>query len=865
MKEMLSTLQGSRSSAPAPPVEQSVESGPFTEEDQKTFLETSLGKHASESINTLCSRLDTIARCGPILEHLRRKQGCVEPTTDAWKTLYVYIQALTAKITTLGGQIPSRPPTRNVPSQPQSSFSSIATKMAKEEATTAAPLGETWNGDVNYATIGDDFISELMELSTMCVNEPSKPVKGKGTKRKGQAPTVADFEDKMSGLTLHEIKRRLQSLLDRVRAQPVASQAIHLDLLWRAIVFERAISNASRVAEGKGNKDIFYLLFTIMATEMRTSALEMIKLIPQYGCFKDVDWLLNHYLERDDKIMVDTLVAVYTNALDADCRLLFSEKVGFSSSNGPAANITQLNSLVEKQHADLKLMTPAQIKEQFGGRKFSLAAKWMPRPDCGYSNKTARDEKRKEHGKEPLPAVRKRPFSSHYQLVCGHMFCPGTQLDGWSNLSQKQRDFYESILRKLVTSLNKIIGTVEVHMAANQWEYIDPKAIPGAAFFQHRLALQNEIVGEDLPDEMSETGNRTTDTERIKLRERCLAAAETGDIKFTGDSIKFAQTCRNINDFCIATAACCRGKAKMSEATRKTVHSQFMSLVEDIGKRVDAEYQEKYDKWVASGSKPEDTPLNPRYCIGTIDVSGSMGERVFEAIVLGLILTKLSKLTTCFLTFDHQPTLIDVADGDFYDWFIKTVKAPWGGSTNIDAANQMLLTLMKRVKSIDPEFNGRVSHVIFTDMQFNCQSVEVKRETDRWGRPVSDEDNWRPYAERMTMQFRKAGLDLPLTCFWNMNAASPGFPVRADTPGMIMCEGLSQGLFLSALGGGVGYEVDPETGMAKAAIDPKTSYLKRLARIDYLPVSHTLYRVGEGVFGSDLNVTECQLFYAKYL
>ena len=857
MMEMLSILQGDRLPVPAPPVGNSVESGFYTNEDQKIFLEeTTLGKYVVASIDALCLRVDT-RQCDFIAVHLDAKRKHTVTLSDEWKILDVYLMVFISGIlSTLKKVVPKF---LHIP--PQSSFSSIASKMAKEEATSAAPLGETWNGDANYVSIGDDFISEMMELSTMCINEPTKPIKGSGTKRKGQAPTESDFEKKMSSHTVHEIKRRMQSLLDKVRVQPVISQAIHLDLIWRAIVFERAISNASRVAEGKGNKDIFYLLFTIMATEMRASALEMVKLIPRYGCFKDIDWLLNHYLECDNKPMVDALVAVYANALDADCRLLFSEKDGLLIRNGLTANMARINSLVEKLPLTLKNLTPEEIKTQYEGRKFSLVGKWLPRPDCGYSNQKARDEKRKEHGKEPLPDVRKRPFSSHYELVCAHVFCPGTQLVGWGNLSQNQRNFNERLMRKLVTSLNTILGTVEVRMAANQWEYIDPKAIPGAAFFQHRLALQNEIVGEELPSEMSETGNRTTDTERIKLRERCLAAAESGDIKFTGDSIKFAQECRKYKDFCIATASCGFGKVKISDATRKTLHSQFMALVEDIGKRVDSEYKEKYDKWVTDGSKPEDKPLNPRYCIGTIDVSGSMGERVFEAIVLGLILTKLSKLTTCFLTFHSRPTLIDVAEGDFYDWFIKAVQSPWGGSTNIDAANQLLLTLMKRVKAVDTEFNGRVSHVIFTDMQFNCQNAEIQSTRGA----ESDEDIWRPFAERMTYQFQQAGLDLPLTCFWNMNTKSPGFPVRGDTPGMIMVEGLSQGLFLSALGGGVGYEVDPETGVAKAAIDPKTSYLKRLARIDYLPVSHTLYRVAEGVFSDNINVIECQLFYARYL
>jgi len=243
--------------------------------------------------------------------------------------------------------------------------------------------------------------------------------------------------------------------------------------------------------------------------------------------------------------------------------------------------------------------------------------------------------------------------------------------------------------------------------------------------------------------------------------------------------------------------------------------------------------------------------LNPRYCIGTIDVSGSMGERVFPAIVLGIILTKLSKLTTCFLTFHSQPKLIDIEKGDFYDWFIAAISSPWGGSTNIDAANKMLLTLMCRVKAQDPEFNGRVSHVIFSDMQFNPTHCEVK-------------GDWKPYVHNMTQQFHKVGLDLPLTTFWNMNSSSPGFPVRGDTPGVIMCEGLSPSLFISALGGGIGYTVDLEDGMAKASIDPITSYLKRYSHIDYIHVSHTLYEVG-GIYENVENLLECQLFYAKYL
>ena len=190
------------------------------------------------------------------------------------------------------------------------------------------------------------------------------------------------------------------------------------------------------------------------------------------------------------------------------------------------------------------------------------------------------------------------------------------------------------------------------------------------------------------------------------------------------------------------------------------------------------------------------------------------------------------------------------------------MRAAWGGSTNIDAAMHLLLNLFKKVKGSDPSFDGRVNHIIFTDGQFDPIFAYFGAERSLEG-GTDYSDKWNPFAKRMEKLFHENGFALPLTCFWNMNATSPGFPAHSNYQGLTLSEGLSHGMFVNVLGNKVTFK-KTESGAVVADTDPITSFLQGMARDDFTPVIDTVLSTGEGVFGDASTHPHVRVFLAAY-
>ena len=125
------------------------------------------------------------------------------------------------------------------------------------------------------------------------------------------------------------------------------------------------------------------------------------------------------------------------------------------------------------------------------------------------------------------------------------------------------------------------------------------------------------------------------------LAERTIKAATDNALNGAGlDSVKLSNII---------------GKALYnSDSTEKLlINAQFNSLFESIRTNLEDEYERLMTIWVEEGSIPENKPLDPFNVIATIDVSGSMSSAkvLNPAILLGIIVTKLSKLGNTFITF----------------------------------------------------------------------------------------------------------------------------------------------------------------------------------------------------------------------
>ena len=396
-------------------------------------------------------------------------------------------------------------------------------------------------------------------------------------------------------------------------------------------------------------------------------------------------------------------------------------------------------------------------------------------------------------------------------------------------------------------------------MAAGNWTW-DPSKQSAGATYKYRISWANEVVGEDVPYSMDDTGNRhPDDPARVAMRHKVQKAALDGALKGAAlDSIKFADA--------IWSKVGGYSTGSISGTERTILHAQFMDLCNKFKEKVLAEYAKQIEEWNSVGSPANMKPIDPLNIISTIDVSGSMGSEMPYAIINGIIGAVISNLGRWFITFDSQPKLIKLNGDNIVDWVTQVKNSPWGGSTIMDAANKLCIDVMKKVKDTIPNFDGKIIHIIHTDGQFNPNFAGFNSGTRSYSYSYSEDSiaqMWSPFVDRAKKRFKDAGFALPMTAFWNYRSTTTGFPAHGKYEGVKLVSGLSSGLMYEVLAGKITFKVD-KTGAVVAEVDPIESLLSSLAHPGFDLVADTIYATAHGLFAKSDNVEACKSFWATY-
>lgn len=189
----------------------------------------------------------------------------------------------------------------------------------------------------------------------------------------------------------------------------------------------------------------------------------------------------------------------------------------------------------------------------------------------------------------------------------------------------------------------------------------------------------------------------------------------------------------------------------------------------------------------------------PDYCSGNAlvmcDTSGSMScfgspkssiMAIDVAIALSIYFAERNKgdLKNLFMTFESDPHLIEIDGVDLYDKYQRIKSAPWGGSTNLEAAFDTLLDLCKRGNVPQDEMPDAL--VIISDMQIDCV------------RDI-DDNNRMTFYDKMLRKYESAGYKLPHVVFWNVNASESTFHASMDTKGVSLVSGYSPAVFKAVM------------------------------------------------------------------
>lgn len=185
----------------------------------------------------------------------------------------------------------------------------------------------------------------------------------------------------------------------------------------------------------------------------------------------------------------------------------------------------------------------------------------------------------------------------------------------------------------------------------------------------------------------------------------------------------------------------------------------------------------------------------PDYCQGDAivmcDTSGSMTMSAFAtkpievAVALSMYFAERNKgdLQNTFFTFESRPHLVNIKGTTLHEKVRNIMRADWGGSTNLEAAFDKLLSICKN-GNVAPE-DMPEAIVVVSDMQIDC---------------VRDIRNDRiTFYEAMAKRYEEAGYRMPQVVFWNVEASNATFHASANQAGATLVSGYSPAIFKTVM------------------------------------------------------------------
>jgi len=298
--------------------------------------------------------------------------------------------------------------------------------------------------------------------------------------------------------------------------------------------------------------------------------------------------------------------------------------------------------------------------------------------------------------------------------------------------------------RKLLSSLNKKIDTLQIKQCGKEWSSIDFDKVTSISMSKQKKAFLNIAKN----GEERCPGNE----DRIKCAEHFydhIQKAVKGETEMKGKRVSMA-------DFTKQAIELSRGG---SQVEKDLLNSQWRDNATQNG---------------ALGKM-----------IAMVDVSGSMeGDPMHVAIALGIRIAEKSVIGKRVMTFSAKPSWVNLEP---YPDFVSQVgvirQAEWGMNTNFCSALDTILDAIIQNKMAPEDVQDMVL-VVLSDMQMDH----------------SDGCNKQALYDTMKAKYEAAGIRVhgvpyapPHILFWNLRSTS-GFPALSNQPNASMMSGFSPAL-----------------------------------------------------------------------
>ena len=578
----------------------------------------------------------------------------------------------------------------------------------------------------------------------------------------------------------------------------------HIVLLFKLCFFARAIRE-----QGNRSRVQFYLLFKKLREEFPNATLEVVQHIPHYGCFQDLDHLVQDYTIESDKQMIICLLSVYRDNLFEDVSRLLQADVRTMVVSPSSFN--DLFGRMQKMAEDLRTMTMPNLKKfltTLPEGDFSLAGKWVKRE--GKKNSKHRDD------------------------LIQMMFPLITRTD--SKAINKGRQ----LLRYIGSVLSQCLVVTEqfmTHGTSRGWADIELQRVPSKATTNYRKALLNED---------KHGGERSSLEDRRQCAQNTLKAILDGKLNGAQSDLKALADLIWEKMGSIYGSIC----STMSKGERDLINAQWKKMVEFVNQLIEDTLERDRvlrEEAVKAGETSPEPIRDPRAVLPVVDVSGSMScAGVMQySIAMGIVCASISTIPGKLITFSENPKVFAFdPNADIFDLFRQIRECNWGMNTNLDATHQLLLSEMIQARESGASISTDFSLLIVTDGQFDSMVCWGNSGEDAYygsnratSVALADYDT---YQARFEKSFTNAGFSVPMVVYWNMALNKPGFPAQSSTTGVKLVAGFSQTIMVEVMTGDYKTVVDEKTKAVKVSVTPLESFMKTMSDPCFDRIENTL-------------------------
>ena len=342
-----------------------------------------------------------------------------------------------------------------------------------------------------------------------------------------------------------------------------------------------------------------------------------------------------------------------------------------------------------------------------------------------------------------------------------------------ANITRKHLGMTHKQYRKTLSILRERINVLERLMSAGKWDEIEFDKIPSKAGMKYKNAFAKH------------------DIDRMRADK---------DVQSYADFAK--DTTKKVNAKALYPYECVAEAFKAMRANMYGYRSN--TSMDDTNRLMVNKYWDNLADYFNGAS------FNG---MAIVDTSGSMcgssaDAPINVAISLGLYCAEKAKgpFANHFITFSSNPTFVKTEGVDFCDKVVRMSHADWGGSTNVEAAFDMMLDTA--IKNHCPQSDIPENLVIISDMEFDSCVTSGARSRDRWGygNYTRVTKNDLTLFEAMAEKWAAHGYKMPHLIFWNVQARQNNIPMIGHGA-VSYVSGMSPSIFETIMTGKTGYDL----------------------------------------------------------